>query len=276
MTESNHYTFEQVYNVEEDESLSSRVAFVICALAQRGLMVAGFGTAKELLTIHYTGYNKDKPVWSLDFFEHILVQEPLLTMREKVKGIFILSDKNLVVPDALYDEREAKKWLGSIHFIESRDGIEIYSLETDKANYLQAVPRSITELLKINFRKVPVMALPVYQFIEEKQQSLYLQCCLTSEQACVTLHNYSQLLWHKVFSYVTAEDIAYEIKHFCIEGNISPSKVTLLCNTFSAGEQAQLNELSQYFSGMKCGNGSSITNPWDAAISLSNQLFLCV
>jgi hypothetical protein len=241
-------TYEQVYNVREDDNLSSHIATVICVLVQRGIMIAGFSITKELLTIHYTGYNKDKPVWSLDFFEHIFIQEPLLAVREKVKGVFILSDKNLIVPDALYDE----------------------------ANYLLAAPKNITELIKINFRKAEIQPLAMCHFLDLQQQSLYLQLCVSSEQVCATLHNYSQLLWHKVFSYTSAEDIAFEVKHFCIESNISPSKVTLLCNSLSAAEHDLLNELSQYFASIKSGSGQVITGQWDCAISLAHQLLVCV
>lgn len=274
MTNTN--TYEQVYNVTEDESLLSRVGIVICVLVQRGLMVAGYSLTKELLTIHYTGYNKSKPVWALDFFEHLFANELLLAGRDKVKGVFICTDKNLIVPDALYDETEAKSWLKHIHFIERNDVITSCHLEDDKANYLFATPVNITELIKINFRKAAILPLPIYHFRNTQQKSLYLQCCITNEQVCATLHNYSQLLWHRVFVYSSAEDIAYHIKHLCVENNISPSKITLNSNTISAAEYSVLNEVSQYFPGMKSGSGYSVNTQWDAAISLAQQLIVCV
>ena len=144
--------YEQIYNVQEDETIPSRVAFVICVLVQRGLLVAGFSVSKELLTLHYTGYNKTKPVWELSFFEHLFSQEPLLVAKEKVKAVFICSNKNLIVPDALYEEKDAQNWLKHIYFIEQKDVIESFRLEDDKASYLHAVPLSISELIKINFK----------------------------------------------------------------------------------------------------------------------------
>jgi hypothetical protein len=276
MVASKNNTFEQIYNVQEDEGLTSRVALVICILVQRGMVAVGFSISKELLTIHYTGYSANKPVWDLDFFEYLLAQEPLLGVREKVKGIFICSDKNLIVPDALYEEKEAKAWLKQIYFIEARESIDSYILEEDKARYLHATPVNITELLKINFKKVPILPLAMYHFRNTRQQSLYLQCCLTNEQVCATLHNYSQLLWHKVFDYTCAEDIAYEIKHLCMENNISPSKISIMCNTISASEYEVINDLSQYFPGIKSGNGRTMSARWDPAMALAHQLLECV
>lgn len=276
MAADNNNIYEQVYNVREDDSITSRVALVICVLVERGLFIAGFDINKELLTIHYTGYNRNKPVWAIDFFEHIFASDPLLSVRERIKGIFTCSDKNMVIPDALYDEKEAKNWLKRIHFVEAKDVVEISHLDEDKANYLQAVPVHITELIKINFRKAASLPLSVYHFRNTQQKSLYLQCFITNDQVCATLHNYSQLLWHRVFSYASVEDIAYEVKHLCMENNISPSKITLMCNTISAAEFDVLNGLSQYFPGLRSGNGRSVRKNWDGAISLAEQLLSCV
>jgi len=272
----NNNTYEQIYNVQEDESVMAGVALVVCVLVQRGMLVAGFNISKELLTLHYTGYNKNKPVWEINFFEYMFAQEPLFAVREKVKGVFVCSNKNLIIPDALYEENEAKNWVKRIHYIEQKDVIEVYQLEEDKAKYMLAAPVNITELIKINFRKAAVLPLPVYHFTSTNKQSLYLQCFVTAEQVCATLHNYSQLLWHRVFDYTCAEDIAFEIRQLCMENNISPSKISLRCNAISAAEFDVINELSQYFPGLRAGNGRSISARWDPAIYLAEQLITCV
>lgn len=272
----NYNTNEQVYYVRDDDNISSRVALMICILVQRGLLIAGFSITKELLTIQYKGYNKNKPIWELDFFEHIFANEPMLAGKEKVKGVFICSDKNLVVPNELYMEEEAQNWLKHIHFIEVNDVITPYFLIDEKAYYLHAVPVNITELVKINFKHAEILPLSMYQFRNPHKQSMHLQCCLSSEQVCLSLHNNSQLLWHKVFNYTCAEDIAYTINLYCTENNIDPSGLNVMCNALSAAEFERINELTQYFPGINAGNGRAITAGWDSAISLANQLFTCV
>jgi hypothetical protein len=276
MAANNNNIFEQVWNVREDESVTSGVAMVICVLLQRGMLAAGFGLNKELLTMHYTGYNKNKPVWEINFFEHLFGQEPLLAVREKVKGVFICNNKQLVIPDALYEANAAKDWLKHLYFIERKDVIDTYNLDDDKARYVMGLPVYISELIKINFKKATVLPMPIYQFRNANKQSLYLQCCVTGEEVCATLHNYSQLLWHKVFDYTTAEDIAFEIRQLCQENNISPSKISLRCNAVSAAEYDVVCDLSQYFPGIRGGNGRNIATRWDPAIFLAQQLFTCV
>lgn len=267
---------EQVYNVREDPALSSRVALVVCGLLPRGLYMAGFSITKELLTIHYSGYSSNRPVWDLDFFEQAFNNEPLLAVREKIKGIFIGGDRTLVVPEELYSAKDATTWLRQVHFVEKQDVTLATALENDKARYLYAVPLNISELIRINFRKASVYPLSMYHFGERQVQSLQLQCCVAPGQAYLTLHNYSQLLWHRVIDVSCAEDIAFEIKALCRENYIDAGKLNLACNGVSATEFDVVNELSMYFPALKSGVGHTIHAGWDPAISLANQLFQCV
>ena len=267
---------EQVYNVREEEHLSARVALVLCVLVQRGVYIAGFSITKELLTIHYSEYSSTRPVWELDFFEQLFATEPLLAVREKVKGVFLAGDKNLVVPDELYAAAEAEAWLRKIHFVERSDRVAVFPMENDKAQLVQAFPLNIVELVKINFKKASVLPLQEYQMEYENAQSLHLQCFFTRDQVVATLHNYSQLLWYQVFDYACAEDIAYAIKNLCKENYIDPVKLHIACTAVSGSEYDVINELTRYFPSVKSGNGLTIHSRWDPAICLANQLLACV
>jgi hypothetical protein len=276
MANTDTNTYEQVYNVREDETLLSRVALVVCVLAERGLFVAGFSITKELLTIHYAGYSRNKPVWELDFFEHLFANEPLLLVREKVKGLFVSSHKNIIVPDELYAERDAVQWMQRIFYIEEQEAIVKYPLINDKATYLHSIPLNMSELIRINFKKAVIQPLAAYQFGVRQAQSLQLQCCISNDQVTATLHNYSQLLWHRIFDYSGAEDIAYAIKLLCRENYIDAAKLNITCNALSGAEYDVINELTQYFPGIKGGNGHTIHDRWDPSVMLANQLLGCV
>src|ERR1043165_9752124 len=230
MTGTNVNSYEQVYNVREDDTLLSKVAFVLCVMVPRGLYIAGFSITKELLTINYTGYSKNKPVWELDFFEQLFSSEPLLAVKDKVKGAFICSHKNMVVPQELYEADKAVEWLQRIHYIEQKEIMATFELENEKAAYLHTLQLNISELVKINFKRATVLPLSSYQFGQRQAQILHLQCCITGEEVVATLHNYSQLLWHKVFNYECGDDIAYAIKLLCKENYIDAAKLNITCN----------------------------------------------
>ncbi len=272
----NYNTNEQVYNAKGDKSVASQVAAVICVLVQRGLYIAGFSASNELLTIQYTGYNKNKPVWEIDFFEHIFNTDSLFAKKELVTGVFISSDKNLVVPNELYSEDSAVTWLSRIHFIETNDVIYTYPLANEQATYLLATPVSITELVKINFQHAEILPLSIYQFRNDHTGGYHMQLSLSSEQVCITLHSDGQLLWHRVSGYSTAEEIAYIVNNYCQENSIDPTQLNLTCTALSASEFERINELTQYFPALKAGDGRNIAMIWDGAISLAQQLLTCV
>jgi len=69
----NYNTNEQVYYARKMILYHRGSTGDLCISASR-LFVAGFASLKNYLTIQYKGYNKNKPVWELDFFEHIFCQ----------------------------------------------------------------------------------------------------------------------------------------------------------------------------------------------------------
>ena len=139
-----------------------------------------------------------------------------------------------------------------------------------------ATPVSITELVKINFQHAEILPLSIYQFRGQHPGGYHLQVCLSGEQLCMTLHNDGELLWHRVSGYTTAEEIAYIVNNYCNENSIDPAQLQIACTGLSASEFDKINELTQYFPGIKAGDGSDIAMIWDGAISLAQQLLTCV
>jgi hypothetical protein len=52
MAKPDNNTYEQVYNIKEDASVTSSVTSIICVLVQRGILAAGFDSSGTLLTLH--------------------------------------------------------------------------------------------------------------------------------------------------------------------------------------------------------------------------------
>ena len=266
--------YRQVYNVREDEQLLAETANVTVVLSRRGLLAAAYSAAGELLSIHYAAYGKERPIWELDFFEQLFAQEPLLIRQDRIKKVFFLTSSNIIVPDELYDAKEAKNWFDQVHFTELNDSVEHYKLEKENAWYIYSIPHGINELVKINCRSAVVIPLPAYQ-LSGKTNQTYIQCFITSEQASVTLHNNNKLLWHRVFDYSGAEDIAYEIRLVCKEHNLNADKLTIRCDTMSAAEYATANALSQYFAAISDGNQQMIKELWQPTLSFVKQFTTC-
>lgn len=276
MATKTNNTFEQVYNSAEDPALLSRVGIVLVFLMQRGLMVAGFNSKRELLSIHYTGYNKNKAVWDLSFFEHLFAHQPLLADKDKVRGVFLLGTSNMIVPDDLYEKNAAENWLRKIFFIEKTEVIRNYPLREAKLNYLLATPLQITELIRINFKKATTFPVVAPSFRKIAPQGTVLQCCLTAGLASATLHHNGQLLWHKVFDYTAAGDIAYPVMQVLQSHALPVAGITVMCGAISAAEHDTITQLSQFFPGITAADGTAFSHNWDGAIKLAQQLLTCV
>lgn len=269
-------TFVQVYNVGDAEAILSQVETVLCIFIQRGFIVAGFNGHKELITIQYKGYANDRIIWDLEFFANTIANEPLLAEHEKVRGVFVLSPKNIIVPNDLYKENHAKVWIKHIHFIESDDFIDTFPIEQDKAVYIMAYPNHIRDLSKNHFPNAKILPLAYYQFLKPPKIGLCLQSCVSSQQVCATLHIDGNLLWHRIFEYASAEDIVFEGKYLCKENNYFATKLTILFNSLTAAEFNVLSDYSQYYPAMKSGEGNRIHTSWDAPTALMQQLLSCV
>lgn len=267
--------YRQVYNVREDEQLLSGLERVTCLFTRRAMLAIGFDAAGELLTMHYAGYGKERPIWELDFFEQLFHQEPLLVRQEKITQVFVNTAANLMVPVELYEDREAEKWLNTIHLAEQNDSVEHHLLAKDDIQYLYIIPHGINELIKINCRNAVVRPLSAAQFTARGSQVSSLQCFLTAEQASVVLHAGNKLLWHRVFDYAAAEDIAYEVRLVCKEHNVNADKLVVAVSAASATEYAVANNLSQYFGGITGADGAYIKSVWGPVLALVKQLETC-
>jgi hypothetical protein len=268
---------QQAYNVHGGESLVTQVDRAMCILLPRGVIIAGFSDRGDLLMIRSNDYKKTLPAWILDFFEHQFINEPLLANPAKVTAAFVAADKYLLVPDILYNEQAAEKWMKKIDFIEGNEVIGTQNLREDNAYYLFAWPAAIKSLLARYFTKAKVLPLASYQFYKPYKQECSLQCCITPDQVYATLYNNRSLHWHQVFDYEVAEDIAYRLKLLCKQHNIESDYVNMQCTVTGKSLLHIANELGHYFPNMKDGTGNvnASDRNWTSTIYLLQQLYAC-
>jgi hypothetical protein len=264
------------YNVHEGETLMSQVSRVICVLLPRGLIVAGFSNHGDLLMIRYGDYSRTLPTWILDFYEHRFLDEPLLSNPENVVATFVASDKYMVIPDALYEEGAAEKWLRKIFFVEANEIVSVHRLHEDKARYTYAYPSTLRSLVGRYFTNSKLFPLSAYQFYKPYKTEHSLQCCITAEHVFASLYHNRQLQWHQVFDYEKGEDIAYQLKLLCKQNKINSDDLDMQATVTYRGLNPVLNEMSQYFPNIKESEVNVVANrQWASAIGLLQQLYAC-
>ena len=268
---------QQEYNIHPGDTLLDQVERVVCVLFPRGMIAAGFSDRGDMLMIRYSDYKKELPTWIIDFYEHQFLNEDLLAMPNKVIAVYIATDKNLIVPDGIFNESEAAIWLSKIHHIETNELVSEFYLRDAIAHYLYAWPSGVQNLITRYFQSAVILPFASYQFHKPYQSRCLLQCCITMNQVYATLYNEDELVWHQVFNYENAEDIAYHILLLCKEHNIDSNAMSFQCTITSRSLSFVLQQLNQFFPKMKDGSGNVDTTDksWTGTIFLLQQLYAC-
>ena len=268
---------EQIYKVHTGTNLVAQIARVNIILMPRGMTVAGFSDRGDLLMIKNNDYKRALPPWIIDFFEHQFLNEEMLSAPHKVTAVFIANDKNLLVPDTLYKGQDAEAWLRKLYYIEANEVVNTHQMREDQAFYLYAWPSAIKSLINRYFTKAQVFPFSIYQFHKPFKAECNLQCALTADKAFATLYKDRHLHWHQAFSYKSAEDIVYQIKHAISEYGLSETPVHIQCTVANKNLAPHITELLQFFPGLKDGTGNVVTNErtWTSNIYLLQQLYAC-
>ncbi len=266
-----------VYRVHTGDTLMSQVVRIIVVLAPRSVTTAGFSERGDLLMITHNDYKKSLPAWIIDFFEHEFLNNDLLNAPHKVIAAFVATDKAMLVPELLFKEQEADKWLRQLYFVEKNEMVSTYHMREDKINYIYAWPAAVKSLIGRYFNKAKTLPYASYQFYKPFKTECSLQCSITSDQAYATLYKNRSLHWHQVFTYQNAEDIAYQIKHAYKQYGVDDNEVVFQCTAASRNLNSIVTELSQYFPGLKDGYGNVQSNDrnWTGTIYLLQQLYAC-
>ena len=265
------------YNMRTDDSLISQVSKIICVLFPRGLSVAGFNAEGELLVIRYGDYNKTLPAWIHDFYEHRFTDEPLLANPEKVVATFIASDKNMLVPQTLFDDLESEKWMNKIFFVEGNEVVTTDKIIGEHAKYMFAYPGTVKSIIARHFSNSRLLPIAAYQFEKPIETPHKLAAIITPENVYATLYKDQILHWHQAFYYEHGEDIAYQLKLACQQHSINENDLAIRVSVAYRGLNPVLNNLSQYFPTINA-NEERLANSgdWAATISLFQQLYSCV
>lgn len=261
---------QQTYRADGGETPAKEVHRAICVLLPRALLIGSFDNNGKIINACYTDYRSALPEWITDFFEHQFITDPILSGEHKTNTIFVASDKNLLVPNALYNDAEAENWLQKTTFVEATDTISDCWLKAADVHYLYAWPTAIKKLLAKYFTNAQILPFAAHQFLEDNRKGYYLECCITEKNTYATFYNNNKIQWHQVFAYQNAEDIAYRIKLVCQQYQATLDNITC---TIASNNQLELrNELSHYFPGIENKTGHT---EWTSTISLLQQLYAC-
>jgi hypothetical protein len=262
----------KTYIVDNNSLLLNNISKAICVVLPESFVLAGLDDKGTILSINQFETKAD--AWDPRAIEPLFQNRSLQKLFKDVVAVFVACNKYMAVPKTLYSQGDAEKWMNKLYFEETSEVLLAPRMKDDKTQYLFYIPADIKELLDNNLEKHKTLPLAAYQFHKSSNSSL-AECCITATQAYATLYNDKQLVWHMVFDYTNAEDIAYKIKLAMRENGMSDSEVKLKCGVTNTALAGVATQLETYFATTETGSDIHADKEWKSVIYLLQQLNTC-
>lgn len=265
------------YRANEHQTLLSEVNIIHCVLMPRALLIAGYDGDGQLVMARYNSYIIAEPAWNPAFFEQEFMTEKLLGVPQQVKAIFIGSNAELIIPNALYEERAARLWMERMQAICSDDVLYGYHVKSAGAQYTFSLPAKMDKLLHRYFGQTRIIPVAAYQFYKPAINTKYLlQCLITQDTVIATLHQQGNLFWHRQFAYQTVEDIAWQVANLCLELQIPRIDLRVECTMLCPDCYELGPELERFFPKISWAtNDVADEEAWAPVVFLAQQLYAC-
>ena len=267
-----------IYQAHEQDTLLSEVVSAVCILLPRAFAIAGFSASGKVLIVKYNSYENDRAAWDPAFFEYEFLNEPLLAMPSQLKGLFVGSEHTLTIPYELYDPGAVNEWMSTIHHMEAGSLVDVFNGRPDKLRYAFTIPKEVQAMASRYFETAQVLPLATYHFFKQKtRKDAYIQCFVGDNYVVASLRNNGQLLWHQVFGYTTATDIAWQFTHLCKHYHIHVIDLNIEATAPSDSFYDTLLELETFYPKITWSERQmKHEGHWAPAIFLMQQLHQCV
>ncbi|MFA6149703.1 MAG: DUF3822 family protein [Chitinophagaceae bacterium] len=273
----NNHILRRQYTAHKGDDLLSQVHKVICIVTPRSFISAGFHPSGEVLVVNSS--QLDAKHWNSSFIEYELLNDPLLAAPELIKSVFVVSTKNIIIPDELYsDEANASHWLKSIFHCEADEKMAVYPFEKSELHISYSFPKCIEEIFSKYTNDLKILPLNMIHFKNSIAVENLLQCTISDCFAIATLHHHKKLHWQQTFEYESPEDIAYKLSSACNHFGVDLLSYPLSVSSTSIEHHSTLKKLYHYMPSLqskKTGISDLISPEWSATIHLFQQLYSC-
>lgn len=146
------------WNYNESADLS-RLAYHKLIFWNDGICLVGYSDDHKIVAAKSLSF---APGISAEDFTGLLLDEPLLGGGEPVLQLWVCSDRQLLVPEGMFDVNESEKWFKAIHFVDMCESVEVFGLHKPKAVGLEAIRKDLVSVVKGIYADVAVMGFSNY------------------------------------------------------------------------------------------------------------------
>lgn len=236
-----------------------------------GLAIAGFNDeATPVWAETYITREQPSALW----LQQLLSQQSTLkNQAKKVRTIWLSEERNLLIPNSLYDNDFADSWIRKFHYLESEETLLHFDLpESVAAKIVFPVSESLKLSLNdhfpnAHFRPLSQMVFPlVNQTNNESIQMLSLP-----REIIFSVNHNGHYIFHLTFPYDTPQNVIYKLALVLEEKGLNPEQIThFSINGIAPFWNNILEELAQFFPVKKIGE-----NTTDITLNFLKNLHSC-
>ena len=132
----------------------SRLAYHKLIFWNDGICLLGYSEEHTIVAAKSLGFDPDI---SAETFTGFLMDEPLLGGGEPVTQLLVFSDRQMLIPEGVFDVNASEGWFRSLHFVDTNEAVEVFALHKPKAVALEAVRRDLISVIKGIYADVAVL-----------------------------------------------------------------------------------------------------------------------
>lgn len=142
-----------IWNYNESADLS-RLAYHKLIFWNDGICFLGYSDEHTIVAAKSLSFAPDI---SAEEFTGFLLDEPLLGGGEPVVQLLLLSERQMLIPEGLFDVNESEKWFRTIHFVDVHETVEVFAFNKPKAVGLEAIRKDLVSVVKGIYADVAVL-----------------------------------------------------------------------------------------------------------------------
>lgn len=209
------------FNMHDDPLTNIETLHLV--LWDKGICIAGYdGTGAVLTTKVYTHAAHD-----IAAVESVFINEPLVAGPQPITHIWIADERNIVIPQHLYEQQAAEQWLRSFHFIETEERIQATGIQQHlQATVVYPVQEKLITLFHKYFAEAKIDAVSGMVLCQENgSERDTADIILLDTKAILTLRQKGALLSHQVTEITDIHNLVYTIGLMCQQHGIATEEL---------------------------------------------------
>ena len=230
----------QSFNMHDDPLTNIETLHLL--IWEQGLCIAGYGPDESVLTTKVYVFQKD----DIHAVESIFMNEPLVAGPQPVTRIWIADERNMIIPQHLFNEEAAAEWLGKFHFISQGESVQSTTLK-QPISIVYPIANDLSALLRKYFPEGKMNALSAVLLQQEiSSENNTLDLVFLKETIALTLRKKGKLISHQIEAYSDINNLIYKIASISKDYEIAQEELKVSLSGFCIEENAT-NELKAFY-----------------------------